>query len=230
MLPVPAPLPANDSRQNSSSPEVNDTVAVSLDAGTQRVGYENCLRIAPVHSDDTLPPPASGTRIDSYIVHEKLGEGASCHVFRGWDQNRLEHVALKLINWANVHDTSAAITQLRVEALALARVNHPSIVRFLDFGLGARWPYLVTEYIPGAPLGGLLRAGGALVTVDAGPRTGEALAIMQRHEVDLGPGGAARYDPVSRRGVDSSTPGAMTDRRRHADPTYAGPERRLLGV
>jgi hypothetical protein len=50
-----------------------------------------------------------------------------------------------------------------------------------------------------------LRSGGTLVTVDAGARTGEALAILQRHEVDLGPGGAARYE-ASGRLVDSSTP------------------------
>ena len=75
-----------------------------------------------------------------------------------------------------------------------------------------------------------LRAGGALVTVDAGPRTGEALAIMQRHEVDLGPAGDAGYNLGSRYVLDSSTPGAMTERRRVADPSYSGPERRLIGV
>jgi hypothetical protein len=113
-----------------------------------------------------------------------------------------------------------------------------------------------------------LRSGGALVTVDAGPRTGEAVAILQRHEVDLGPGGSARYD-VGRHTVDSSTPvaavgeldalsvlatpglgagdvasGSSTgnrgmpsrrayrgeERRRVLDPTYPGPERRLIGV
>ncbi|HET7241239.1 MAG TPA: hypothetical protein VFI77_08765 [Gemmatimonadales bacterium] len=75
-----------------------------------------------------------------------------------------------------------------------------------------------------------LRAGGALVTVDAGSRTGEALAIMQRHEVDLGPGGPASYELAHPRRVDSSAPGAMSERRRLADPSYAGPERRLIGV
>ena len=75
-----------------------------------------------------------------------------------------------------------------------------------------------------------LRAGGALVTVDAGPRTGEALAIMQRHEVDLGPAGVAGYNLGNRYVLDSSTPGAMTERRRVADPSYSGPERRLIGV
>jgi hypothetical protein len=83
-----------------------------------------------------------------------------------------------------------------------------------------------------------LRSGGALVTVSAGARTGEALAILQRHEVDLGPGGPARYQ-VDRRTEDSSTGnrgmpsrGAYrgVERRSVADPTYNGPERRLVGV
>jgi hypothetical protein len=58
------------------------------------------------------------------------------------------------------------------------------------------------------------RQGGTLVTVDAGTRTPEALAILARHEVDLGPSGFARYG----------------DRRVRMDPAYAGPERRLVGV
>lgn len=57
-----------------------------------------------------------------------------------------------------------------------------------------------------------LRAGGALVTVDAGSRTTEALAVLQRHNTDFGPG----RPPV--------------ERRLSADPAYTGPERRLAGV
>jgi serine/threonine protein kinase len=52
--------------------------------------------------------------------------------------------------------------QLRMEAAALARVKHPLVVRFLDFGFDPRWPYLVTEFFEGRPLGELLRSGGAL--------------------------------------------------------------------
>jgi len=58
------------------------------------------------------------------------------------------------------------------------------------------------------------REGGTLVTVDAGARTPEALAILSRHEVDLGPSGYTRYG----------------ERRIGLDPRYAGPERRLVGV
>ncbi len=45
--------------------------------------------------------------------------------------------------------------QLRMEAAALSRVKHPHVVRFLDFGFDPRWPYLVTEFVEGQPLGGL---------------------------------------------------------------------------
>src|SRR5262249_60747222 len=52
--------------------------------------------------------------------------------------------------------------QMRTEAAALARIKHPQVVRFLDFGFDPRWPYLVTEYFEGRPLGELLRDGGSL--------------------------------------------------------------------
>jgi hypothetical protein len=39
-----------------------------------------------------------------------------------------------------------------------------------------------------------LRSGRTLVTVNAGARTAEALAILDRHGMDFGPSGAARYE------------------------------------
>src|SRR6266545_2411578 len=38
-----------------------------------------------------------------------------------------------------------------------------------------------------------LRSGGTLVTVDAGSLTGDALAILQRHEIDFGPSRGRRF-------------------------------------
>ena len=80
------------------------------------------------------------------------------------------------------------------------------------------------------------REGGALVTVDAGARTPEALAILSRHEVDLGPAGPERYGPVAWSALDHSSAGASgvaysgAERRRPRDRSYAGPERRVLGM
>jgi len=84
---------------------------------------------------------------------------------------------------------------------------------------------------------GGLRSGGTLVTVDAGARTPEALAILQRHEVDFGPSGALRFDGLDWSARDNSTPAAAApkayageERRVFLDPMYSGPERRAVGV
>jgi serine/threonine-protein kinase len=112
--------------------------------------------------DPNIPPPQPGDRVGTFVLQDKLGEGVSCHVYRGWDPARSAPVALKILNWANVFDRAAAMRQLRTEALALSRVKHPQVIRFIDFGFDPRWPYLVTEFFEGRPLGELLRAGGAL--------------------------------------------------------------------
>ncbi|HET9039028.1 MAG TPA: general stress protein [Gemmatimonadales bacterium] len=102
-----------------------------------------------------------------------------------------------------------------------------------------------------------LRSGRTLVTVDAGSRTGEALAILDRHGMDFGPSGASRYELVDVEidedvgedidrarieaidaGAAGSRPGRAAPGRRYRgrerrvtqDALYAGPERRLAGV
>src|SRR5262249_8913792 len=103
-----------------------------------------------------------GDRIGPYVLQHKLGCGVSCFVFRGWDEFNQCPVAVKIINWANVYDRGAAMRQMRTEASCLARVKHPRVGRFIDFGVDPRWPYPVTESVEGPPLGELLRTGGAL--------------------------------------------------------------------
>jgi serine/threonine protein kinase len=113
---------------------------------------------------ERIPNPASGDRIEHYVLQEPLGQGVSCFVFRAWDEIKKLPVAMKIVNWGNVFDREAALKQMRAEAAALARVKHPRVVRFIDFGFDPRWPYLVLEFIEGRPLGELVRSGGALPT------------------------------------------------------------------
>ena len=115
-----------------------------------------------IGSQMTIVNPETGDRIADYVLQDRLGQGVSCHVFRAWDETKQCPVAMKIINWANVYDRNAAMKQMRTEATALARVKHPRVVRFIDFGFDPRWPYLVTEFIEGRPMGELIRSGGAL--------------------------------------------------------------------
>ncbi len=113
------------------------------------------------HDDNQTPAdpvnPEVGDTTGQYVLHERLGAGVSCFVFRGWDSQHGCPVALKIINWANVHDRAAAMKQMRTEAASLARVKHPRVVRFIDFGFDPRWPFLVTEYVEGSTMGELIR-------------------------------------------------------------------------
>ncbi len=83
-----------------------------------------------------------------------------------------------------------------------------------------------------------LRSGRTMVTVNAGPRTGEALGVLDRHGMDFGPSGRERYDSFDRVSASSGARDVAegrgwtqeSERRFHQDPEYAGPERRLVGV
>jgi hypothetical protein len=75
-----------------------------------------------------------------------------------------------------------------------------------------------------------IRSGRTLVTVDAGARTREALMVLDRHGMDFGPSGASRYESGGELAREPGRYRGGTERRTTRDPTYAGPERRLVGV
>jgi serine/threonine-protein kinase len=154
----------NTTTPNSRKPSADVTGTVSAQAG-DTVALAHMQRDIPTPPpSEAAPPPEPGARVGNFILKEKLGEGVSCHVFCGWDEKTGSRVAMKILNWANVYDRTAAMKQLRTEAAALARVKHARVIRFVDFAFDSRWPYLVTEFFDGQPLGEILREGGALPT------------------------------------------------------------------
>jgi hypothetical protein len=72
------------------------------------------------------------------------------------------------------------------------------------------------------------RAGGILLTVDAGDRREEVVAILLSHGADLGPAPRGATDDSAIVAAARATPDS--DRRAWDDPGYAGPERRLVSV
>jgi serine/threonine protein kinase len=157
--------------QHTTEPVISPDVADTIRGQNEDTKSISQIRraIADMSGDDvdtppptTVTPPAVGDLVGEFVLQEKLGAGVSCFVFRGADQRTNRQVAMKIINWANVFDRTAAMRQMRTEAAALSRVKHPRVVQFIDFGFDPRWPYLVTEFVEGQPLGNLLRSGGSL--------------------------------------------------------------------
>jgi hypothetical protein len=72
------------------------------------------------------------------------------------------------------------------------------------------------------------RAGGILVTVDAGDRREEVVEILRRNGADLGPATGINANGTA---IESASRASDAgDRRAWNDPAYSGPERRLVGV
>ena len=85
-----------------------------------------------------------------YLEPSFVGEGAMGQVFRVRDSALDSIVAIKILaRGAEEQD----LIRLQREAKTLAQLNHPNIVRVLDFNLTeAQLPYLVMEYIQGRDL------------------------------------------------------------------------------
>lgn len=90
-----------------------------------------------------------------YNIVQFIGQGGMAAVYLGAD-SRLSnrHVAIKEMNPANLPlaEQSFAIRAFQQEAEVLARLNHPTIARVVDFFQENQYWYLVMEYVQGEAL------------------------------------------------------------------------------
>ena len=89
-----------------------------------------------------------GRVIDQYRVEAMLGDGGMGTVYRAYDLNLERPVALKIMHphYARRPEFRA---RLRQEAKTLASLDHPSIVRVLDYGEDGEVAYVAMEHISG---------------------------------------------------------------------------------
>ena len=113
-------------------------------------------------------------------VIRALGEGGQGLVVLAEDENLARSVAVKFLasppDAAEANDFGA---RLRVEARAMARVRHPSVVQVFDVGQSRESPYLVMEYVPGETLEERLQACGGAMS------PGEALGLLEQVALGL---------------------------------------------
>ncbi len=88
---------------------------------------------------------------DRYLLLEILGAGGMAVVYNAYDTRMEMNVALKMI-LPERQTSELFLERFQVEALSVAQLNHPNIVRVLDYGEDNGVPFLVMEYIPGGTL------------------------------------------------------------------------------
>ncbi len=104
--------------------------------------------------------------LGNYIVLEKLAEGGVGAVFKARHRDTGQVVALKVIPPALAADP-VLLKRFEQEFLAVARLDHPNVVRGLSFGQDGSVHYLVMEYVDGESLGQRLTRKGRLAEAEA---------------------------------------------------------------
>lgn len=99
-----------------------------------------------------LGQPGAPVHVGRYTLDQKLGEGAFGEVFLAWDGDPTRRVALK-VSTRGVR--LAGDPRLVREARAIAALDHPHIVRFLELGppdgtdTASVPPYVAMEFVEG---------------------------------------------------------------------------------
>ncbi len=91
-------------------------------------------------------------------ILELVGRGGMGSVYRARQKNLRRDVALKILSMEASGDPAFAERFTR-EARALASLSHPNVSAVYDFGEAGGFFYLVLEYVDGANLRQILRAG-----------------------------------------------------------------------
>lgn len=92
-----------------------------------------------------------GVLAGRYVLDEIIGSGGMGVVFGGRDRRTGAKVAVKRLHERFVDDPQRRLGMAH-EVRAMARLNHPGVVRVLDFGFELGSPYVVMERIDGRPL------------------------------------------------------------------------------
>jgi len=97
-----------------------------------------------------------GQVLGKCLLTEKVGQGSTGSVFRARHLTLNFQVAVKTL-----HSIGNA-KEFRAEARALAKLNHPNVVRVWDFEDHVEHPYLVLEFVEGVNLSQLIQQSGRL--------------------------------------------------------------------
>jgi eukaryotic-like serine/threonine-protein kinase len=91
-----------------------------------------------------------------YDLVEEVGRGGMGVVYRAWQQGLNRLVAIKMVLHAD-HAGPELLARFRIEAEAVARLQHPNIVQIYEIGEQEGRPFVTLEFLEGGSLAQLLR-------------------------------------------------------------------------
>jgi Flp pilus assembly protein TadD/tRNA A-37 threonylcarbamoyl transferase component Bud32 len=177
--PVPEGLFAAEDSRLAASPSVPPGGSIEP-CGSAELSSASGTRLADTGS---LPrarkAPARGLPLlPDYEIIEEVGRGGMGVVYKARQRGLNRLVALKMI-LAGVHAGSQHRARFRVEAEAVARLQHPNIVQIHEVGDQEDLPYLSLEFVDGGSLA--QRLDGTPIAPNRAARLVETLARAMHH-------------------------------------------------
>jgi serine/threonine protein kinase len=108
--------------------------------------------------------------VGNYELLEKIAEGGMGAIYRGRQRDSGLVVAVKIMP-AHMAQNPILLKRFEQEFRAASRLDHPNIVRALDYGDAGEQPYLVMEFVEGESLGQKIERDGRMAE-------GEAIRII----------------------------------------------------
>src|SRR5262249_28074823 len=105
----------------------------------------------PTHPLTSEPPVPLPHLIAGYAIEKELGRGGMGVVYQARQLSLNRTVALKMIKQADLANAEERLRFLR-EAEALAKLEHPNIVRVYEVGEWEGKPFFSMEYVAGGSL------------------------------------------------------------------------------
>ena len=142
-------------------------------------------------------------RIGPYQVLEEIASGAQGAVYRTFDPQTSQIVALKVLH-ASLTSDPAYIERFRREASLAASIDHPNVVKIIEVGRDGDSYFIAMEFLPESlarvvQAGGPMDVGGAVefaVQIAQGLAAAHALGIVHRdikpQNILIGPDGRVK--------------------------------------
>jgi hypothetical protein len=161
--------------RGGAGPDVDRAAVLARAPAAARPGLERCLKMieASAARDETAPagaPLVPGLALDRFLLVRELGRGGMAIVWLAQDEDLRRAVALKVLRPGLAFEPRH-VDRFRREALAMARLAHPSIVGVHAVGAARGHHYIAMEYVEGPSLATVLAA-----LPPVGRRTAEDLA------------------------------------------------------
>ena len=154
-----------DDKPSDEELEVSSELAATLPSDSSREGLDSVtsggFEPAPVGLIEGESLFAHGSKIDQFIVLDKLGGGGMGVVVSAYDTQLDRRVAIKVLRpdvWGQASEEAGQLRLLR-EAQAMAKLSHPNVVMVHEVGTIGYQVYIAMEYVSGTTLTGWLDDG-----------------------------------------------------------------------